>query len=155
MRSAGTSALAVAPAGLVLLAASAAERLDARSATFYLCLLGIPVASAGALLFCGRLVDAASAGASVPLAQAQALVGTMLVVLFVAAAAARSPLWLEREAPGLAPAAIGLGLVLVGVQALLALVAFVAEPAQDVRLDRRLLALDADSAERLDARAVR
>ena len=155
MRSGGSFALPLAPSGLVLLAATGAERLGARAAFFYLCLLGIPAAGAGALALYGRLVDAAARGAPVVLAQARALVAGALVAAFLVAAAARSPLWLELEAPGLAPAALGLALVLLGLQALLGLVALAGEPADDVRLDHRFLALDADAAERLDARAVR
>jgi len=130
------------PAGAVLLLAALAERSGAGTAAFYLLLAGIPVSAAAALAALDRLV---AAGA--PADRARALLGALLVTLFTLGAAASSPVLGEVRdaAPGLAGAAIVVGLVVVG--ALAATELLPGEAVDDVGLDRSLLALDLDLAE--------
>ena len=117
-----TLRLVVAPAGLVLLLAALADALGAPTAVFYLFLLGLVVSSAGGLAAFARIVDEANGSGPPPLARLQGYLSATLVGLFVIGAAARSPVSLERGAPGLTRAALVLALVVLSVQALAALV---------------------------------
>lgn len=98
----------VAPAALLLLAALLAERAGAHGLTFYLLLAGIPVAAIGGLAALDRIVDPDE-----PASPVEGALSAVLLVLFVVGAAGRSPGALEDSAPGLAPAAAVLGLVVV------------------------------------------
>jgi len=112
----------VVPSGAILLLAALAERAGADSATFYLFLAGIVVSAAGVLAAIGRSVDAAAGGDPVPLGRFQAWLSGLLAVVFFVGAAARSPLLLDVGGPGLVPAAVLLGLCLLGLLALAAAV---------------------------------
>ncbi len=116
-----TLALTVAPATLVLLAIVLAERWRADGLVFYLFLAGILIAAVGGLAAFGRLVDAVNGGVATGPARLQGALVAVLVALFVAGAAARSPLSLEPGANGLAEAALVLAFVVCGLQALAAL----------------------------------
>ena len=113
--------LLVLPAGLVLLAIALAERWHAETAVFYLFLAGIPVSAAGGLAAFGRLVDGVNGGLAPGLARVEGALAAALVATFVVGAAARSPVALELGGPGLAPAALVLGFVVLALQALAAL----------------------------------
>jgi hypothetical protein len=99
----------VAPAALLLLAALLAERAGAHGLTFYLLLAGIPVAVVGGLAALDRIVDPDDAAPRL-----EGALSGFLVFLFFLGAASRSPGTLEDVAPGLAPAAALVGLVVVG-----------------------------------------
>lgn len=114
--------LQLVPAALVLLAVAAADRLGLESAVFYLFLLGIPVSGACALSALGAVVDALERGRSASVERLQAGLAGLVVAIFVVGAASRSPLSLELEAPGLARAALVAGFLLLGAQAVTALV---------------------------------
>jgi hypothetical protein len=113
--------LSAVPAGLVLAAVALAERAGAETAVFYLFLLGIAVSAAGGLAAFGRLVDVANGGGTPVLGRFQAGLAAALVAVFLVGAVARSPVVLELGAPGLAPAAVALGFLVLGLQALAAL----------------------------------
>jgi len=138
------------PAGAVLLLAALADRGGADSAAFYLFLLGIPLSAIAGLAALDRLVDGGA-----PADRVRAPLGALLVTLFAVGAAATSPVLGEVRdaAPGLAGTAVVLGLLVVG--ALAATELLPGEAQDDVRLDRGLLALDADPAERASLGAVR
>lgn len=110
------------PAALALLAVAAADRLGFESAVFYLFLVGIPVTGAGAIAAYGRLVDAVDRGRPASVERFQAALAAFLVAVFVVGAASRSSVSLDLQAPGLARAALVIGFVVLGVQALAALV---------------------------------
>jgi hypothetical protein len=98
----------VAPAAFLLLAALLAERAGAHGLTFYLLVAGIPVAAVGGLSALDRIIDPDDVAP-----RFEAALSALLVFLFVIGAAARSPGTLEDAAPGLAPAAALLGLIVV------------------------------------------
>jgi hypothetical protein len=112
----------VAPAAAILVLAALAERVGADSLTFYLFLAGIPVCAVGVLAAIARSVDASAGGEPVALGRLKAWLAALLCVVFLVGAAARSPLLLEVGGPGLVPAAVTLGLCLLGALALVAAV---------------------------------
>lgn len=114
--------LQLVPAAFVLVVAAATDSLGLEAVVVYLFLLGIPVSGASALAAYGRLVDALEEERATAGPRLEAALAALLVAIFVAGAAARSPAWLEVEAPGLARAALVAGLVLVAAQAVAALV---------------------------------
>ena len=118
----GLPRLLLVPAALVLVAVAAADRLGLEAAVFYLFLLGIPVSGACALSAFGGVVDALDRGRSAAVERLQAALAALLVAIFVVGAASRSPMSLELEAPGLARAALVVGFLLLGAQAVTALV---------------------------------
>jgi hypothetical protein len=112
----------VLPSAAILVLAALAERLGADSATFYLFLAGIPVSAVGVLAAIARSVDASADGEPAPFVRLQAWLAGLLAVVFFVGAAARSPLLLELGGPGLVPAAVTLGLCVLGLLALVAAV---------------------------------
>jgi hypothetical protein len=88
--------LTVCPAATVLVLAAVSERAGAETATFYLLLVGVPVAAIGALVAFARLVDARRG-------RLEATAAGGLVACFGVGAAARSPVFLD----------VGSGLVVV------------------------------------------
>jgi hypothetical protein len=113
--------LAGIPAALLLGAAAWADARGSGAAAFYLLLLGIPITAASGLAFLARLIDAANGARETTLDRLQALLAGILVAVFVAGAAVRSPL--AVEAPGLAGAALLLGFCVLAAQALATLAA--------------------------------
>ncbi len=113
-----TTVYAAVPAP-VLLGAAWAHEAGAARAAFYLFLLGIPVSAAAGLVALDRLVSAP--GRQTPRCRVEAMLAGSLVAVFVLGAAARSPFALELEAPGLAGAAVALGLCVLTVQVFAAL----------------------------------
>jgi hypothetical protein len=114
--------LTAVPAGLVLGAIALAERAGAETVVFYLFLLGIAVSATGGLAGFGRLVDVANGDGTPALGRFQAGLAAALVGVFLVGAVARSPVVLELGAPGLAPAAVVLGFLVLGLQAIAAVV---------------------------------
>jgi hypothetical protein len=112
----------VLPSAAILVLAALAERVGADSATFYLFLAGIPVSAVGVLAAIARSVDASADGEPAPFVRLQAWLAGLLAVVFFVGAAARSPLLLELGGPGLVPAAVTLGLCVLGLLALVAAV---------------------------------
>jgi hypothetical protein len=112
----------VLPSAAILVLAALAERLGADSATFYLFLAGIPVSAVGVLAAIARSVDASADGEPAPFVRLQAWLAGLLAVVFFVGAAARSPLLLELGGPGLVPAAVTLGVCVLGLLALVAAV---------------------------------
>jgi hypothetical protein len=110
----------LAPAAAILALAALADRAGADGLTFYLFLLGIPLSAGAALAAFARVVDAAAERRPVALGRFQAWTAASLVGVFVLGAAARSPVLLEVGGPGLAPAVVVLGFVLVGLLVLAA-----------------------------------
>lgn len=125
------AAVAVATAGLPLAATTVADGLGFPTAAFYTFLLGVPVSAVIGLATFGRLVDEADgrdagtrpggAGARAVLERVQIFLWALLVAVFLLGAAARSTAAFDGDASGLAKAALGLGLGILALQALLAL----------------------------------
>ena len=105
--------------GVFLLAAAVAHEAGASTAVFYLFVLGIPVSAAAGLVAFDRLL--AAEGRQTALGRLEAFLAGTLVAVFVLGAAARSPFALELDMPGLAGAALALGVCVLVLQALAAL----------------------------------
>ncbi len=110
------------PVALLLAALAAADSLGAATAAFYLFLAGIPVTGAAALAAYARLLDASGREGTGGPERAQAVLGGLLVALFVLGAAARSPAALAPAVPGLADTALVLACAVLALQALVTLV---------------------------------
>lgn len=142
------------PPGAVLVVAALAERSGAGALAFYLFLAGIAVSVACGLFALERVAGLAEARTAPRRDRLQVVCAAILVGVFFVCAAATSPVVAELRGavPGLAGAAVVLGLLALATQAVAGLAG---ERHDDVRLDRRLLALDADAAERSHLRSVR
>jgi hypothetical protein len=108
---------AVEAAALMLLATAACDRLGLAAASFYLLVAAVPVTAVAGLACFARVVD----GEEDARGRVQALLLAGLVAVVVLGAAARSPALAEGAVPPAASAAVVLGLLLLGLQALVAL----------------------------------
>jgi hypothetical protein len=148
----GTLTVSAAPAASLLLLVALANRMGAGGLVFYLFLIGIAVVAAGGLAALARLVDVAEESVPTRLDRIRVGLAAALVPVFLLGATARSPILTEvgDAAPGLAGAAVVLGLLLVAAQLATGVIG---KSQQHVRLDRGLLPLDADPAQgpRLDS----
>ena len=138
----------------MLVLAALAERAGAHGIAFYLFVLGIAVSAAGGLSALDRLTSATDERAPTGLDRFRLICAAAVVGSFFVGAAATSPVVvdLRAAAPGLPGAAIVLGLLVVAAQGLAGLAG---EREDEVRVDRGLLSLDADAAQRPHLGSVR
>ena len=138
----------------MLVLSALAERSGAGTLAFYLFLAGIAVSVACGLFALERVAGLAEGRTATRRDRLHLVCAAILVGVFFLCAAATSPVVAELggAVPGLAGAAVVLGLLALAAQAVAGLAG---EGDDDVRVDRRLLALDAEAAERAHLRSVR
>lgn len=117
----GADAMAVEPAGALLLAVAVSDARGHAAVSVYLLILGVPMTAAAGLACFARAVDASRGGNGDPLGRLQVLLGAVLVVTIVIGAAVRAPVVPEGFVPGLATGALAVSFAVVVLQALLAL----------------------------------
>lgn len=142
------------PPGAVLVFAALADRSGADALAFYLFLAGIAVGAACGLAALGRVAGLDEERTARRRDRLHLACAATIVGVFFLCAAASSPVVEElgAAAPGLAGAAVVLGLLAIAAQAVVALTG---EGEDNVRVDGGLLALDADAAEGAHLRSVR
>jgi hypothetical protein len=116
--------LAVEAAAALLVATVITDALGYPNASFHLLVAGVPVTAAAGLVCLGRAVDEAEQRAAARGGRVQSLLLGLLVVAIVLGAAAREPALREGSVPVSATVALALGLVLLAVQAAIALAPF-------------------------------
>jgi hypothetical protein len=114
--------MAVELAAGLLLATAVSDALGFAGASFYLLVAGVPLTAIAALVCFGRVVDAVNDGGMDVLGRLQALLSAILVCCVVLGAAMREPSVPADRVPPEATMALGLGFLLLILQALIALV---------------------------------
>ena len=117
----GPSGVALEASALVLLATAVADGLGAASVSFNVLVAGVPVCATVALVCFAEAVDAASAGDRSALARLQTGLGALLLATVVLGAAVRAPAVGAASIPWLASTALAVGLLLLALQAVVAL----------------------------------
>jgi hypothetical protein len=116
--------LAVEIAAALLLTTALTDALGYPNASFHLLVAGVPVTAAAGLVCLGRAVDEGGQGTPARRGRLQAVLLALLVVAIVLGAAAREPALSEGSVPPAATVALALGLVLLALQAVIALAPF-------------------------------
>ena len=116
------TATAVQLAAALLIATAVSDALGHASASFYLLVAGVPITAAAGLFCFARVVDAVNGGELDGLGRLQAILSALLVATIVLGAAARAPAVSDGIVPPAGTVALGLGFVLLVVQAVTALV---------------------------------